>query len=154
MRSTSSGRIDAVAGDGDHGRGMVKGISAAVEAAEQAAGRGAAPGRSSAPPGRRGPPRPAAHPGSSGARRWAPWGSVWGTTAHRPSDGDVADAVRAGMEAMQRLGKAQVGDKTMLDAFIPFVDMLSRAVSSVRTCRRRGAAAPSPRTPQRWRPRA
>ena len=34
------------------------------------------------------------------------------------------------MEAMQRLGKAQVGDKTMLDAFIPFVDMLSRAVSS------------------------
>ena len=35
-------RIDAVAGDGDHGRGMVKGITAALEAAAGAA-RGRAP---------------------------------------------------------------------------------------------------------------
>jgi D-erythrulose 4-kinase len=34
------------------------------------------------------------------------------------------------MEAIQRLGKAQVGDKTMLDAFVPFVEVLSKAVSS------------------------
>jgi dihydroxyacetone kinase len=31
---------------------------------------------------------------------------------------------------MQRLGKAQVGDKTMLDAFVPFVDVLSKTVAS------------------------
>ena len=37
--SDELGRIDAVAGDGDHGRGMVKGITAAAEAAGQAASR-------------------------------------------------------------------------------------------------------------------
>ena len=35
------GRIDAVAGDGDHGRGMVKGTSAAAAAATAAARQGA-----------------------------------------------------------------------------------------------------------------
>jgi len=38
---TELGRIDAVAGDGDHGRGMVKGVCAAVEAARAAAENGA-----------------------------------------------------------------------------------------------------------------
>ena len=42
----NSAAIDAVAGDGDHGRGMVKGTSAAVAAATAAdAGRSAAPPR-------------------------------------------------------------------------------------------------------------
>jgi dihydroxyacetone kinase len=31
---------------------------------------------------------------------------------------------------MQRLGQAKVGDKTMLDAFVPFVEVLSKTVSS------------------------
>jgi dihydroxyacetone kinase len=35
------GRIDAVAGDGDHGRGMVKGVHAAIEAATAAVTNGA-----------------------------------------------------------------------------------------------------------------
>ncbi len=124
------GRIDAVAGDGDHGRGMVKGISAAVEAAEQAAGRGAGAGSVLRAAGE-------AWAAKAGGTSGVLWGAALGAVGERlgddgppPSDGDVADAVRAGMEAMQRLGKAQVGDKTMLDAFIPFVDMLSRAVSS------------------------
>lgn len=38
------GRIDAVAGDGDHGRGMVKGVAAAVTAARTAADAGAGAG--------------------------------------------------------------------------------------------------------------
>jgi D-erythrulose 4-kinase len=37
------GRIDAVAGDGDHGRGMVKGADAAFAAAESAAAASAGP---------------------------------------------------------------------------------------------------------------
>ena len=39
------GRIDAIAGDGDHGRGMVKGSSAAREAAARAVADGAGPAR-------------------------------------------------------------------------------------------------------------
>src|SRR5699024_1084317 len=35
------GRLDAVAGDGDHGRGMVKGSAAAAHAAAEAANTGA-----------------------------------------------------------------------------------------------------------------
>src|SRR6185295_18892277 len=38
---TELGRIDAVAGDGDHGRGMVKGTTAASEAARAASAQGA-----------------------------------------------------------------------------------------------------------------
>jgi D-erythrulose 4-kinase len=124
------GRIDAVAGDGDHGRGMVKGISAAVEAAEQAAGRGAGAGSVLSAAGE-------AWAAKAGGTSGVLWGAALGAVGERlgddgpqPSDEDVADAVRAGMEAMQRLGKAQVGDKTMLDAFVPFVEVVSKAVSS------------------------
>lgn len=38
------GRIDAVAGDGDHGRGMVRGTAAARDAARSAQEAGAGPG--------------------------------------------------------------------------------------------------------------
>jgi dihydroxyacetone kinase len=38
-------------------------------------------------------------------------------------------AVRAGADAMQRVGKAEPGDKTMLDALFPFVDALDRQLS-------------------------
>lgn len=37
------GRLDAVAGDGDHGRGMCKGVDAALAAAERAHEEHAAP---------------------------------------------------------------------------------------------------------------
>ena len=124
------GRIDAVAGDGDHGRGMVKGISAAVEAAQQAAGRGAGAGSVLRAAGQ-------AWAAKAGGTSGVLWGAALGAVGERlgddgpqPSDGDVADAVRAGLEAMQRLGKAQVGDKTMLDAFVPFVDVLGKTVAS------------------------
>lgn len=39
------GRIDAVAGDGDHGRGMVRGTAAAVDAARKSQAAGNGPGR-------------------------------------------------------------------------------------------------------------
>ena len=63
------GRIDAVAGDGDHGRGMVKGSAAAREAAAQAVGRGRrARARCSPRQARNGRPRRAAPPGCCGER--------------------------------------------------------------------------------------
>ena len=45
------------------------------------------------------------------------------------SGADVAAAVKAGADRMQELGKAQLGDKTMLDALLPFADALAAGVA-------------------------
>ena len=41
----------------------------------------------------------------------------------------VARGARAGLEAIMRLGRAQVGDKTLVDAFEPFATTLTAAVA-------------------------
>ncbi|MCX4768015.1 DAK2 domain-containing protein [Streptomyces sp. NBC_01275] len=41
---------------------------------------------------------------------------------------DVAVAVRAGLEAVAALGKAAPGDKTLLDAAVPFADALEASL--------------------------
>jgi len=124
------GRIDAVAGDGDHGRGMVKGIIAATQAAARSAeeGHGAAGVLSAA-----GEAWAAKAGGTSGVL----WGAALqavgerlGDRADRITTSDVADAIAAGLAALQTLGKAELGDKTMLDALIPFVEALRQQIST------------------------
>lgn len=61
------GAIDAVAGDGDHGAGMVSGIRAAREAAREAVWRGVGAGTTLHRAGSSGPTRPAARPAPCGA---------------------------------------------------------------------------------------
>ncbi|MCW2913778.1 MAG: D-erythrulose kinase [Actinomycetia bacterium] len=124
------GRIDAVAGDGDHGRGMVKGVSAAVAAARDAAGAGAGARSVLVAAGD-------AWAGKAGGTSGVLWGATLcsigehlGDDHEATSDSDVADAIRAGLLALQRLGKAQLGDKTMVDAFAPFVETLVERVRS------------------------
>ena len=46
---------------------------------------------------------------------------------------DVAAAVRAGLDAMTALGKASVGDKTMVDALVPFVERLDGETAAGRS---------------------
>jgi hypothetical protein len=70
------GRLDAVAGDGDHGRGMVRGIDASYVAAAAALEQGAGAGDGRALPG---PTRPAERPVFSGAPGCAPSVNPWGT---------------------------------------------------------------------------
>lgn len=120
------GRIDAVAGDGDHGRGMVKGSSAALAAARDKAGAGARSVLVAA-----GEAWAAKAGGTSGVL----WGAALRAIGERLGDDreeitgtDVADAVRAGLDALQRLGGARPGDKTMIDAFAPFADALAERV--------------------------
>jgi dihydroxyacetone kinase len=43
--------------------------------------------------------------------------------------GAVAQGARAGLEAVVRLGGAKVGDKTLVDAFVPFVNSLNEEVA-------------------------
>jgi dihydroxyacetone kinase len=124
------GRIDAVAGDGDHGRGMVKGTTAAAVAARaidqrkggvssllQAAGNSWA----------------AKAGGTSGVL----WGAAIAKVGARLGDEaevitafDVVEAMRAGLESIRLMGGAKLGDKTMVDAIVPFVDTLDAAVKA------------------------
>jgi len=56
-------------------------------------------------------------------------GAVWGDLVP-PSDDAVAAGVEAGLDMLQRLGGAQVGDKTMVDAFVPFCEVLRQHVDA------------------------
>ncbi|CAN5388451.1 D-erythrulose 4-kinase [soil metagenome] len=121
------GRIDAVAGDGDHGRGMVKGSSAAREAADRAVADGGGTGSVLAAAGKEW----AAKAGGTSGVLWgallAALGARLGDTG-RPDSPTVAGGIRDGYDALIRLGGAAPGDKTMLDALLPFIEDLERRV--------------------------
>lgn len=122
------GDIDAVAGDGDHGIGMERGVLGAVEKAREVAARGAGAGTLLC----------------RAADAWADKaggtsGALWGValTAIGTAIGDnqtpdavrIASGVRQAQEGIQHFGKAQVGDKTMVDVLVPFSDSLNAAVA-------------------------
>ncbi|MGV9797457.1 D-erythrulose 4-kinase [Mycobacterium sp. NPDC003449] len=122
------GRIDAIAGDGDHGRGMVKGSSAARDAAAAAVDDGAGQGSVLTAAGKAW----AAKAGGTSGVLWGALLSALGTRlgdTGRPGGGDIAAGMRDGYDALVRLGGAAPGDKTMLDALLPFVEDLERRVS-------------------------
>ena len=117
------GDLDAIAGDGDHGIGMRRGVDAAVAAAEQAAADdgGASVERVLTAAGEAWSERAG---GTSGAL----WGSaviaaglaLGNRDSYRGED--AAAAVTAFVDAITALGKAEPGDKTMVDALLPFQD--------------------------------
>lgn len=122
------GRIDAVAGDGDHGRGMVKGSSAARNAAAKAADEGAGQGSVLAAAGKEW----AAKAGGTSGVLWGALLNAVGVRlgdTGRPDSDTVAAGMRDGYDALIQLGGASPGDKTMLDAMLPFVDELKRRVA-------------------------
>ncbi|WP_285318902.1 dihydroxyacetone kinase family protein [Pseudarthrobacter sp. lyk4-40-TYG-27] len=123
------GRIDAVAGDGDHGIGMERGVGAAVKAAADAVARGAG----------------AATTLYFAADAWADKaggtsGALWGMALRAvgdavgddkaPDAGAVATGVAGAAAAIMDFGKAKVGDKTLVDVLVPFRDALTAGVDS------------------------
>jgi dihydroxyacetone kinase len=122
------GQIDSVAGDGDHGRGMVKGSAAAREAAAEAVGEGAGQGSVLVAAGKQW----AAKAGGTSGVLWgallSALGGRLGDTG-RPDSAAVAAGMRDGYDALVQLGGASPGDKTMLDALLPFVEELERRVA-------------------------
>ncbi|WP_412080874.1 dihydroxyacetone kinase subunit DhaL [Streptomyces sp. SCL15-4] len=56
----------------------------------------------------------------------------------------LAEALRAGVEAVMALGGAAPGDKTMIDALVPAVDALGTGFAAARTAAEEGAAATVP----------
>lgn len=122
------GRIDSIAGDGDHGIGMQRGSHAALDAGGVAADAGA---------GARTTLLRAADAWSdrAGGTSGALWGVILRSVAEhlgdagRPDAAAVSAGVADAVRAVQAYGKAQVGDKTMVDALVPFTDSLSAAVA-------------------------
>lgn len=126
------GRIDAVAGDGDHGIGMSRGVTGALAAAEKVASEGGGIVRLLAESGEAW----SEHGGGTSGALWGMALASAGTSlaaaadAGEISSADIAAAVAAGLAGMQRLGKANVGDKTLIDAYAPFVDALVGGVQA------------------------
>lgn len=119
------GRIDAVAGDGDHGRGMVKGVTAAVDrVAEQPDTVGG--GWLLAQAGQAWAERAGGTSGVLWGAALESFGRTLGDDADEYPPPAVAAGARAFADAIVTLGRAQPGDKTLLDALLPFVDELER----------------------------
>jgi dihydroxyacetone kinase len=112
------GKMDAVAGDGDHGRGMVLGIRGAVHAGRRALDRGAGARTVLVQAG-------AAWSAEAGGTSGALWGAALTAVGSSFSDDSavtdqqILEGVVQGIEAVERLGGAEVGDKTMVDAMVP-----------------------------------
>lgn len=123
------GRLDAVAGDGDHGIGMQRGVHAGRDAALAAVEGGA---------GAETTLRHAAE--AWGDRAGGTSGVIWATILRSVAGalGDTADVSRtevaagvdAARDAVTSFGKAKVGDKTMIDAIVPFADELRERVAA------------------------
>lgn len=61
------------------------------------------------------------------------------------SEAELADALRAGVDAVMTLGGAAPGDKTMIDALVPAVDTLGEGgFAAARTAAEQGALATTP----------
>ncbi|WP_116044225.1 dihydroxyacetone kinase family protein [Amycolatopsis palatopharyngis] len=115
------GRLDAVAADGDHGLGITRGMRAAVAAARAAEQDGEPLSGALL---RAGTALADASGGASGALYGvllAETGAgLRGLDSAEITATAVADAVDNAAKAFVELGKAEPGDKTMLDAIEPF----------------------------------
>jgi len=123
------GKLDAVAGDGDHGVGMVRGIHAAVtEAKENTGGAGhvlVAAGN--------------AFGDRAGGTSGILWGIFISAIGNALGNTEKVDAekfygaLELATETLVNKSKAKLGDKTMLDTLLPFIDALDEQLGSGKT---------------------
>ncbi len=120
------GRVDAVAGDGDHGIGMQRGVHAALEAVRAVAdahgGAGTALRRAAD-----------AWSDRAGGTSGVLWGVILGRLADAVGDDAVptaavlAEGVTGAADALMASGGAKPGDKTMVDALVPLAEAFAHA---------------------------
>ncbi|GAA1485632.1 dihydroxyacetone kinase family protein [Brachybacterium fresconis] len=120
------GRMDAIAGDGDHGQGMVLGIRAAHATAQRATEAGAGARTVLVQAG-------ASWSAEAGGTSGALWGAALTSVGsafsdqEKVTDQQIVTALVQAVEAVERLGGAKPGDKTMVDAAVPFRESLAGA---------------------------
>ncbi len=118
------GRLDAIAGDGDHGFGMLRGLSAAADAAKAALNAQAGAGTLLMVAGD-------AWSNRAGGTSGMLWGVILRNLGNalgddaRPNSATVAAGVASALQAVIDLGKAQPGDKTLVDVLYPFSTALN-----------------------------
>jgi dihydroxyacetone kinase-like protein len=117
-------QLDAAIGDADHGTNMRRGFSAVVTALE-----GAEPATVGEVLVTAGTRLTSTVGGASGPL----YGSVFRAAGRRLAEPAVSGeqllaGLAAGLEAVQRLGAARQGDKTMIDAYAPAVDAFGTAL--------------------------
>lgn len=154
------GELDAVAGDGDHGVGMLRGLGAAVTTAADT-------------PDAVGVRRLLEAAGDAwsdvaGGTSGALWGGALAALGARldgptPDMAGVLGGVAAGRSRITEIGGAEPGDKTMLDAIAPYEEALRaaiddgaaplRALEAAASAARRAADATAALTPRRGRAR-
>lgn len=115
-------RLDSEIGDGDHGANLTRGLKAAVDALDE----GLPPGKVLMTTGR-----------TLVSKTGGASGPLYGTALRRAGkalgDADevtapeLAGALRAALDGVRELGKAEEGDKTMVDALTPAVAAFENA---------------------------
>ncbi|WP_345586080.1 dihydroxyacetone kinase subunit DhaL [Streptomyces prasinosporus] len=133
--------LDSPIGDADHGSNLQRGFAAVRAALEK---------------------EPPATPGAVLVRSGrllvstvgGASGPLYGTLLRRTGKalGDaaevderqLAEALRAGVDAVMQLGGASAGDKTMIDALLPAVDALGDSFAAARAAAEEGAVATTP----------
>jgi dihydroxyacetone kinase-like protein len=117
--------LDSAIGDADHGTNMDRGMSAAVAALDAAP-----PADPAALLKQVGMTLVSKVGGASGPLYGTFFLRMAGTLGTGPADDETfARALRAGLDGVVARGKAQPGDKTMLDALSPACDALDAALA-------------------------
>jgi phosphoenolpyruvate---glycerone phosphotransferase subunit DhaL len=116
-------KLDQAIGDGDHGANMSRGLTAAVAKLS-----GDTPGDLLKSVGRTLISTVGGASGPLYGTAFREAGKALGD-ADPASDADLAAALRAGLDGILRLGKAEPGDKTMVDAWTPALAALDAALA-------------------------
>ncbi|UFR06364.1 dihydroxyacetone kinase subunit L [Streptomyces sp. Go40/10] len=133
--------LDSAIGDADHGSNLQRGFRAVTAALEKEA-----------------PDTPGAVLTLAGRQLISTVGGasgpLYGTLLRRAGKalGDaaevggeqLAEALRAGVDGVMKLGGAAPGDKTMIDALVPAVDALGSGFAAARAAAEEGAVATTP----------
>ncbi|MFC8007166.1 dihydroxyacetone kinase subunit DhaL [Streptomyces olivaceus] len=133
--------LDSPIGDADHGSNLRRGFAAVAAALEKEA-----PGTPGAVLALAGRQLVSTVGGASGPL----YGTLLRRTGKALGDGaevsaeQLAEALRAGVDAVRTLGGAAPGDKTMIDALVPAVDALGESFAAARAAAEEGAAATTP----------
>lgn len=123
------GKLDAVAGDGDHGVGMVRGIHAAVSDSKSNTG---GVGHVLVAAGN-------AFGDRAGGTSGILWGIFISAIGNALGNTEKVDAekfygaLELATETLVNKSKAKLGDKTMLDTLLPFIDALDEELGSGKT---------------------
>ncbi|MBM3093948.1 DAK2 domain-containing protein [Ensifer sp. T173] len=134
------GRIDAFAGDGDHGQGMRRGSAAAQEAANSAVAAGAGAASVLATAGDAWADRAGGTSGAIWGLLLRSWSNAF-SDDDKPADAAIIEGARLALDGVTRLGRARVGDKTLVDALVPFVDTLEREFENLKSLNKAWEAA-------------